>query len=80
MPFLNPFVFSKSEKVVQEALNEIIKQKDVTTVVIAHRLSTIKDCDQIGVMDRGRIVEIGSYDELIEKNHVFANLLRASLS
>lgn len=70
---------SKSEKVVQEALNKIIAQKEITTIVIAHRLSTIKDCDQIAVMDRGKIVEIGNYDELLEKNQIFANLLRAAV-
>lgn len=46
-----------------------------TRVVIAHRLSTIKNCDRIIVLDGGRIVEDGTYDELMEKNGFFAELV-----
>lgn len=43
--------------------------------MIAHRLSTIRHCDRILVMDGGRIVEDGTYDELIEKGGSFADLV-----
>ncbi len=43
--------------------------------MIAHRLSTIKQCDRIIVLDRGKIIEDGKYDELIEKNGFFAELV-----
>jgi len=43
--------------------------------VIAHRLSTIKNCDRILVLDKGQILEDGTYDELIERNGFFAELV-----
>lgn len=43
--------------------------------MIAHRLSTIKQCDRILVLDKGKIAEDGTYDELIEKNGIFAELI-----
>lgn len=53
---------AESEKVVQEALQGLMEGR--TTIVIAHRLATIKEVDRIYVLDRGRIVETGSHDEL----------------
>ena len=44
-------------------------------IVIAHRLSTIKHCDRILVLDGGRIVEDGTYDELIDRGGFFAELV-----
>ncbi|MGP4082357.1 ABC transporter ATP-binding protein [Pseudalkalibacillus sp. R45] len=55
---------TETEAIIQEAL-EVLK-KGRTTFIIAHRLSTIKSADQILVLDRGRIVERGSHDELME--------------
>ena len=46
-----------------------------TRIVIAHRLSTIRHCDRILVLDGGRIVEDGTYDELIDKGGCFAELV-----
>ena len=46
-----------------------------TRIVIAHRLSTIKQCDRIIVLDKGKIIEDGKYEELIEKNGFFAELV-----
>ena len=48
---------------------------DCTRVIIAHRLSTIKNCDRILVLDEGKIVEDGTYDELMAKNGFFAELV-----
>ena len=46
-----------------------------TRIVIAHRLSTIRRCDRIIVLDKGKIVEDGTYDELIAKDGFFAELV-----
>jgi ABC-type multidrug transport system fused ATPase/permease subunit len=51
--------------------------KDRTTFVIAHRLSTVRNATRILVFDQGRIVESGTFDELIRKGGAFAALARA---
>ena len=66
---------TKSEGVVQAALD--VAAQGRTTIVIAHRLSTIKTADNIVVMQRGRIVEQGSHDELLEKKGAYYNLVEA---
>jgi len=66
---------TKSEGVVQAALD--VAAQGRTTIVIAHRLSTIKTADNIVVMSRGRIVEQGSHDELLEKKSAYYNLVEA---
>ena len=60
-----------TQKVVTDSLNAM----GCTRIVIAHRLSTIRDCDRIIALDGGRIVESGSYDELIAQNGFFAELV-----
>ena len=52
-----------------------IKDRGITCIVIAHRLSTIRRCDRILVLNQGRIIEDGTYDELIEKGGFFADLV-----
>ena len=47
-----------------------------TRLVVAHRLSTVRHCDRILVVDGGRIAEEGSYEELIEKGGLFAELVK----
>jgi len=54
---------TQSEMLVQEAIERLLKQR--TAVVIAHRLSTIQQADRIAVIDRGRVVELGTHDELM---------------
>ncbi|MDE6701366.1 MAG: ATP-binding cassette domain-containing protein, partial [Acetatifactor sp.] len=54
---------SISEKLIQEAVNNLTANR--TTFIVAHRLSTIRDADKIAVIDEGRCVEYGTYDELI---------------
>lgn len=66
---------TKSEGVVQDALDEAAKGR--TTIVIAHRLSTIKTADNIVVMSRGRIIEQGTHDQLLEKRGGYFNLVEA---
>ena len=63
---------SESEKYIQEALEEVKKNR--TTFVIAHRLSTIRKADLILVIEKGRIIEEGDHQELIEKGGVYQKL------
>ena len=64
---------TQTERMVQEALERLSEGR--TTIAIAHRLSTVRDADQIVVLDRGRIVELGTYDELLAQNGRFAELV-----
>lgn len=61
-----------SERLVQSALEEL--SRDRTTLVIAHRLSTIRKADQIAVLDQGRVVEIGTHEELLQKGGYYSHL------
>jgi len=65
---------SESEKLVQQALGNLMQ--DRTTFVIAHRLSTIRSADLIVVLDKGRIVESGTHDGLLEANGVYSRFFR----
>ena len=62
---------NKMQKQVSDALDAL----HCTRIVIAHRLSTIRNCDRILVMDKGAIIEEGTYDELIKQDGVFTELV-----
>jgi ABC-type multidrug transport system fused ATPase/permease subunit len=64
---------TESEKLVQEALENLMK--DRTTLVVAHRLSTIRNADMICVLHEGQIVEQGTHMELMEKNGYYRKLI-----
>ena len=63
---------TESERLVQEALNRLMVGR--TSIIIAHRLSTIKNADRILVLDKGKLAEDGTHDELMEKNGLYAHL------
>ena len=64
---------TQTERAVQEALELLAEGR--TTIAIAHRLSTVRDADQIVVLDRGRVAEIGTHDELIVAGGRYASLV-----
>lgn len=65
-----------TEVKIQEALEVLMKNR--TSFVIAHRLNTIRNADIVMVIDEGKIVEIGSQQELLEKDGVYANMIKRS--
>lgn len=65
---------SVAEKQIQQAFENLMKNR--TTLVIAHRLSTIEKADKIIVMDKGKIIEVGTHRKLIDNDGIYANLHR----
>ena len=66
---------SALDNITQKVVSGSLDKLKCTRIVIAHRLSTIKQCDRIIVLDKGHIIEDGSYDELMAKNGFFAELV-----
>jgi ATP-binding cassette subfamily B protein len=64
---------TQTERLVQEALERLAEGR--TTIAIAHRLSTVRDADQIVVLDRGQVVELGTHDELLARGGRYAALV-----
>jgi len=65
-----------SERRVQEAI--VAARADRTVIIVAHRLSTLRDANRIFVFADGRIVETGSYEELLQLGGVFTELVRSA--
>ncbi|MBD3558293.1 ATP-binding cassette domain-containing protein, partial [Planktothrix sp. FACHB-1355] len=63
----------------QQIVTENLEKLNVTRIVIAHRLSTIRNADRIYVMEQGRIVQVGSFEELIQQPGLFARLVARQL-
>jgi ATP-binding cassette subfamily B protein len=69
---------AQSEHLIQEALPSLMQNR--TTLVIAHRLATVKNADRIAVMDQGKLVAIGTHQELIASNPLYARLAALQFS
>ena len=69
---------SESERIVQDALYKLMEGR--TTFVVAHRLSTIKHANKIIVLDKGRLIEYGSHDELLSKKGKYFELYQVQFS
>ena len=68
---------ANNERMIVEQLNEFYKGK--TVVIVAHRLSTVKNADQIVVLDKGKVAEIGNHEELTQKRGAYYNLVKNQL-
>lgn len=68
---------SALDPVTEHAVMEAIRRRGTTSIVIAHRLSAIRDCDEILVLDQGRIVERGRHEELLAAQGLYAHLIEA---
>lgn len=67
---------SALDNITQKQVSESLNKLKSTRIVIAHRLSTIKECDRIIVLDKGKIIEEGTYEELADKEGFFAELVK----
>jgi ATP-binding cassette subfamily B protein len=67
-------VDTETEKQIQEALARLVKGR--TTFAIAHRLSTLRNADRLVVLEKGKLVEMGTHDELLEKKGIYYKLVQ----
>tara|TARA_B110000495_G_C22397232_1_gene254310 strand:+ start:88 stop:372 length:285 start_codon:yes stop_codon:yes gene_type:complete len=69
---------TETEELIQSAIKKITKGR--TAIIIAHRLSTIKNADHILVLDKGRVVEMGTHQDLLTKNNIYRKLYEIQFS
>ena len=67
---------NRTQAIVTKSLDNLSS----TRIIVAHRLSTIRNCDKIIVMDAGKVVETGGFDELVAKNGIFTGLVKRQMA
>jgi len=71
---------AENEGLVQEAIEKLIEKGDCTVVLIAHRLSTVINANQIAVVHKGNIIELGPHDDLVKLGGIYAALVKRQMS
>jgi ABC-type multidrug transport system fused ATPase/permease subunit len=71
---------TENEGIVQEALGQLIEESGATVVLIAHRLSTVMGCDQIAVINKGKVVELGNHEKLVELGGLYNALVSRQMA